>query len=160
MKSFPVKQHLLNLIFLSFLLISCGSPGLEEGTASLIGSWAVYEINYAEGTRTDLGVTTDTSYTQTGDLGSFVFDETEVVYDYSHDLETVSDRSSWELLRATVNCGFNKCEVYTLVLKDLNLTCIFGDDTADAEENATEITLAYESTAPDTYQTYTLHLRK
>lgn len=154
-----MKNYLLILVLLMFLS-SCQKQNLRNAEDSLVGTWKVTEIFSATGIRTSNGISIDSSATETGDLGVFVFTEDEVDYTFNRQNMSEMGKDSWTLMRTKENAGFNKIEVYTLTFDDFIFDCAFGDQTSDAEKKASDIRLTSETQTIGDYVTFSLTLVK
>lgn len=155
-------QRSLSLLILFSLtfLTACEKANIKAGERSLEGDWLVTNINSAFGERTANGISIAESTEESGVLGSFVFSENEVVSSYTR-LDTLYENTStWQLQREKVNEGFFKVERYTLVLENQIFTCEFGDQTKNAERNATQLRLIFETTNIGAHEQFILTLEK
>lgn len=134
------------LIFLSvvgfILLTSCEQANINAGEESLEGEWRITKGQYNYNFGGENGVSVDSTIEANDDLGRFVFRENTVNYDitFPH-IEFAASNDSWELERSKVNEGFARVERYSLIIDDKTYSCRFGDETIDAERNATNIVL-------------------
>ncbi len=131
--------RLFALLTLLALGVSCGRRDLTEAEKSLEGTWKVTEIFSAEGDAS--GPVGNGPPNETGALGTFTFSGDRVTYNYTRRGITDSGTSSWDLTREMVPSSFTKVERYTLSLENATFAVRFGDQTSDAERNATEIEL-------------------
>ena len=65
-----------------------------------------------------------------------------MTYNFTRGGVPTSGQTTWSLIRDLVNSGFVKVERYTLDFDALSFVCAFGDETSDAEKNATDIRLS------------------
>ena len=70
------------------------------------------------------------------------------------------DRNAWELKRDKINESFFKVEQYTLCTENQNFICEFGDQTKDAERNATQLRLIFDTNEIGDYEQFILNLEK
>ena len=151
----------ISFLTIAFLfLIACQKQNLNSANNSLIGNWQVVEIYNAIGEKTDSGTSTTESFSEEGDLGNFVFNENTVAYNYTKSNEYFVNNEEWNLERTKQNQGFHKVEQYFLTIGIQQYRCRFGDETSDAEKDATAIQLEFESTAIGPWETYILFLEK
>jgi len=124
-----MKNIILFSVFL-FSILSC-QKDKENAEASLVGSWTINNIYNNSGSST------------TGTLGTFVFKTNGTVnYSFRNNGSNIQNNTTWTLSRELVNAGFVKVEKYTLMLGDGKAFITeFGDQTSNAEKNATEIRL-------------------
>ena len=125
-------RYLLSLLF-CLSLMACGENDLQNAKNSLKGNWTVNRI-YVENTGGN-------GQNQTGNLGAFGFSETNLNYSFNKGGIVKNGQGAWTLKRELVNSGFVKVEKYTLEFDGLSFVCAFGDQTSDAEKNATNIRL-------------------
>ncbi|MEN0050194.1 MAG: hypothetical protein AAF806_24225 [Bacteroidota bacterium] len=155
-----MEKSSLILLFLALTFFACEKANLNAGEASLEGTWNVNSIFSAYGERTELGINVEESIQEEGNLGAFNFSETTVDASYTR-LDTLYKiASSWELKRDKISEGFFKVEQYTLCTDDQSFICEFGDQTKDAERNATQIRLIFETTEIGAYEQFVLKLEK
>lgn len=146
------------LLLLSFS--TCQKQNLNRAEKSLEGTWKVTKIYTAYGEKKELGTQTNEEFTEEGNLGVFTFGETEVDYSYTR-LDTLYEgNSKWNLTREKVNAGFTNAEQYTLKFDNQNYICRFGDETKDAEKNATELSLKFETDTVGPYSSVIFWLVK
>lgn len=152
-----------HLFFISLVLLvfsSCEKQNLRNAEDSLVGTWSVTEIFSATGERTTNGISITNEETETGDLGTFTFTEEQLDYTFTRQGTTASGNANWTLERTKENSGFTKVEVYTLSFEDFVFDCAFGDETSDAENNAVEVRLTFETVEVGDYETFVLFLEK
>lgn len=152
-----------HLFFISFALLvfsSCEKQNLRHAEDSLVGTWKVTEIFSATGERMNNGINISDEETETGDLGTFTFTEDQLDYTFTRQGITESGNTHWTLTRTKENSGFTKVEVYTLSFEGFVFDCAFGDETSDAEKNATEVRLIFETGELGDYERFTLFLKK
>lgn len=146
-------------LLLPFFLIQCKSD-LRQAEDSLSGTWTVIKIISSYGTRTANGTSYKDQITEEGDLGLFVFTEEQVDYRFTRRDTLTAEVSSWALNREKVQEGFTQVERYTLELDKASYRCDFGDGTSDAEKDARDMVLTFETTALGPFTEYSLFLEK
>ena len=146
-----MKNFILICFCSCFILSSCAKQNLKNAKNSIDGNWNVIKI-YSENTPTS------NEQSEEGDLGTFVFSDNTVDYKFTRLEEEYAGNATWELKREKVNQGFTKVEKYTLTMDDYTFHCRFGDETSDAEKNATEIQLNL-ITSDDQPNEFQLHLK-
>lgn len=139
---------------------ACAKQNLRNAEKSLNGDWVVTEIYSAEGERTTGGINITDEQTETGDLGDFSFTDDEVTYNFTRLDSLYEGNSAWTLNRERVREGFVRVEMYTLTTNDYDFVCEFGDQTSDAEKNATEVRLIFETEGLGAYSMFQLELEK
>jgi len=155
-----MQRPTLVILFLFLLFTACEKVNIKAGEQSLEGNWAVMNITTLYGERSDLGITVQENFEENGSLGAFNFSERKVIAEYTR-LDTLYDIASiWELKRDKINEGFFKVEQYTLCLEDQNFICKFGDQTKNAERDATRVRLLFETTEMGAYEQFILELEK
>lgn len=147
-------QNLLSLLIPLLFLSACAKQNLRNAEKSLKGDWTVTKIYSDEGQNSVAGVT------ETGDLGEFTFTNDEMTYSFTRLDSLYEGSSTWALSRERVNSGFTRVEVYTLETDDYDFVCEFGDQTSDAEQNATEARLIFETEGLSAYSMFQLELKK
>ncbi len=154
-------QKLLSLLIPLLFLSACAKQNLRNAEKSLKGDWVVTQIYSAEGERFENGgVSTSNQQTETGELGEFSFTDDEVTYSFTRLDSLYEGSSAWTLSRERVREGFVRVEMYTLETGDYDFACEFGDQTSDAEQNATEVRLIFETENIGAYSTFHLELEK
>jgi len=151
------------LLFSIILLITftaCKKQNLNRAEKSLNGTWEVNKIYSAYGERMDLGTQTNEEITEEGDLGKFIFNETSVDYNYTRLDTAYKGSSDWVINRDKINAGFTKVEVYSLTVDNKTYTCRFGNETKNAEKNATEIMLEFDTNEKGPYTSTMFWLKK
>jgi len=151
---------LFSLLIPILLLSACAKQNLRNAEASLKGDWTVKEIYSAEGQQVAGGTNITNEETETGDLGEFSFTDDEVMYSFTRLDSLYEGTSTWTLNREKVREGFVRVEMYTLTTDDYDFLCEFGDQTSDAEKNATEARLILETEGLDAYTMFQLELEK
>ncbi len=147
-------------LMLLVIFTACQKRNLKHAEKSLEGSWAVQSIYSAYGQNTNLGIQTNEEFNEDGPLGQFNFDKEMVTYRFTR-LDTLYEsNSAWNLVREKINAGFTKAEQYTLEMDKFEFICAFGDQTSDAEKQATEVKLMFETKTIGSYYTFELDLRK
>ncbi len=119
-------------ICLLFILSSCGSK-IESAKESLEGSWQVKEIfKYTPST----GVSVEDK----SGVGTFEF--TNLQCDYHFTFNSINEMNSfeYEFQVSKENAGFIKVDRFDIVGEE-NYRVRFGDETSDAHEGDSEITL-------------------
>ncbi len=158
---FYTMKNIFIIAIGAILLSSCGaSRNLNNAKDSLKGEWEVVKIYSAYGQRMQNGTSVSEEFNETGELGTFTFRETNGDYTFIRRDTTYTGSGSWALTREKVNQGFTQVEVYTLDFGDYTYVCEFGDQTSDAEQDATEIRLIYETTNIGYYETFMLEMEK
>jgi len=151
----------LALIAIVFLVVSCGGNDLEEAEKSLTGSWTVNKIYTQEGQQLTNGQTTDFDTLDLEAIGELVFNaDGNASGNYSTLGTTINIDDTWMLDKSKVNCGFTNCDQYTLTIGALDFLCAFGDQTSDAHENATELSLTLTQIENTNYTEMVLDLSK
>lgn len=146
-------------LFLLLLFCQCKSD-LRQAEDSLNGTWVVNKIISSYGEISAGGTSYNEQFTEEGQLGTFIFTDDQADYNFTRRDTLTSEVSDWVLNRAKVQEGFTRVERYTLDLEKLDFQCAFGDGTSDAEQEATEILLSFETTALGPFTQYQLYLEK
>jgi len=137
------KLFFLSLIMLG--LVACTKKTLNEGKASLEGTWLVTQVATWKGEFTENGHGGLTEKIETGDLGVFVFEESNVELSYLVDSTFIAGDFEWALTLEKVNEGFVKTNNWVLDLgPSLSYALTFENDTKNSERDAHEITLFME----------------
>ena len=155
-----MRFTIFSVMLLVLILVSCKKKDLRTAKDALEGTWKVTEIFSATGMRMTNGIDITNEETETGDLGDFVFTSDQVDYVFTRQGVEQRGNVDWTLTREKVNSGFTKVEVYTLSFDDFIFDCAFGDQTSDAEKNATDIKLTFETEAIGDYSTFVLTMKK
>ena len=119
-------------IGLLFILCSCGSK-IDSAKESLEGTWQVKEIfkNYPS--------TGDFMEDKSG-VGTFIFTGTQCDYSYTFDSVEKMNSFEYEFQITKENSGFTRVDKFE-ILGDESYRIRFGDQTSDAHEEATEMSL-------------------
>ena len=129
-----------------FSLSSC-TGDLKQAEKSLVGNWEVYEIQSQYGDFViQNGVVTSVVETENktdkGNLGTFVFNENRLKFDFKRDESRSRGEAPWNLNLSLANSGFFKVNKWTLSLGEkYSFITQFGNSTKNAEKNATHIQL-------------------
>ena len=155
-------KALLGIISIGFFLTlgACQKANLRAGETSLQGDWRVTEIISISGERLASGIVNSTDSIEMGTLGNFRFSEEEVSYTYTRLDSLYEGTTAWELERERVNEGFVRVEKYRLLLEQGIFDCAFGDETSDAERDATKVRLVLETTEIGPFDRFELLLEK
>ncbi|MEM1328022.1 MAG: hypothetical protein AAGI23_18830 [Bacteroidota bacterium] len=154
-------RTLLFLISGIFFFTACDKINLNNAEDSLEGDWQVVRMEQTIGERVELGVQVDSFLEFTGQLGAFSFQEEVVSYTFSvGDSVYQAMAIPWTLTREKRSEGFGRVEQYTLSTPELVARCEFGDQTSDAEQNATQVLLIWQTEAIGAYEMVTLYLEK
>lgn len=150
-----MKQPVIFLICCFALLTSsCQKQNLKNANNSLEGTWEVAEVFSDQ--KDGSGIHGDGRHWENGELGIFTFTENNVTYSFTRLDSTYAETTDWNLTREKVKEGFHKVENYTLRIGNRNYDCEFGNGTSDAEKNATNATLTFETDAASPYFVLTL----
>lgn len=126
---------------LVLLLISC-SKDLDQGIDSLRGTWQVTYIKSSYGEFFTNGFDTNEVLEEEGDLGTFIFNEKTVDFDFIRNDTLYAGTALWKLDLEKVREGFFRSNAFTLTLEDnFDFEAQFGDATKNAEKNATALSL-------------------
>ena len=136
------KLSILLAFGMLYMLVSCGGNEVLDAENSLEGIWLVGDIYTRSGQQLANGQTTDFDTLETGNTGFFEFmaDGTGA-FNYISLGEPALLAARWDLKKAEINCGFTKCDEYTLSIGATDFICLFGDGTSDAHINATKLLL-------------------
>ena len=143
-------------------LNSCSSDNEGEAIDSIRGTWDIKEIYSAYGQRQEFGVAVSWDTTEIPEDAFFNFSaDNQASYNYTRlDTAYASTGLDWNLMRERINCGFVKCDFYTIDLEGKIIECQFGDQTDDAHINATMVRLIEESTEVGPYRQIVYTLEK
>jgi hypothetical protein len=121
----------LSICFL-FIFSSCGSK-IESAKESLLGNWQVKEI---------YKYTPSSGISEEDKSGLGTYEFTNLQCDYNFTFESINETNSFEydFQASKENAGFTKEDRFDIVGEE-NYRVRFGDETSDAHEGATEITL-------------------
>jgi len=151
----------ISILLITFVLLSsCAKQNLRNAEKSLKGDWIVTEIYTQEGERVNGGIDITDEQTETGDLGEFTFTDDELTYSFTRLDSLYEGSSAWILNREKVREGFVRVEMYTLETDDYDFICEFGDQTSDAEKDAIEARLIFETEGLGAYSMFQLELEK
>ncbi len=136
MKTYPIYS----LLLVSLMLIACVKDE-KQASNSIEGLWQVNEMitiyAYDNG-----GFLDEDVVEEQGDLGSFDFGENIVDYEFIRNDTLFSGQENWTLSTERVNEGFIRVTKFTLKVGErFEFDVAFGDQTKNAEKNATEMRL-------------------
>lgn len=130
-----MKKYLV--LIMSFLLsVSC-SKDEEQAYDSLIGTWTISEIKsiYQE-------LPTNEVVEETGTLGTFVFNQRTVNFDFVRNDTVYQGNATWNLDLEKVRSGFTRENSFTLDVDGFFVfDAFFGDGTRNSEKNAESLFL-------------------
>nr|WP_298793013.1 hypothetical protein [uncultured Allomuricauda sp.] len=130
-----MKKYLaLSLAFL--LSVSC-SKDEEQAYDSLIGTWTISEIKsiYQEFPANEV-------VEETGTLGTFVFNQRTVNFDFVRNDTVYQGNATWNLDLEKVRSGFTRENSFTLDVDGFFVfDAFFGDGTRNSEKNAESLFL-------------------
>lgn len=136
------------LFLLTIILASCGKSTQECAEESLVGEWNVVQVFEAHTIVMD-GSQTSQSQTAFDDAeGHFSFTASMMDYEFTTTSTKTLDQA-YTLVVTKENSGFTKVNVFTINGDVEDFRVRFGDQTSDAHENATEISLE-QSISSDT----------
>ena len=128
------------LFIVTFLLTACGKSTKECAAESLVGEWNVTQIFETRTIVMDGSQSTQSQSTFADAEGHFSF--TANMMDYEYTTATVEMSNQEYTLEVTKeNSGFTRVDVFTIngAVEDFRVR--FGDQTNDAHEDASEISL-------------------
>lgn len=123
----------LNLILLPLFLLSSCSSKIDCAKESLVGTWQVTEVYK------NFPFTGESSEDKSG-IGVFIFTETQCDYSFTFDSVLEANNFDYTFEISKENAGFTRVDRFD-VLGEENYRVRFGDQTSDAHEEATEMTL-------------------
>ncbi|WP_146131458.1 hypothetical protein [Mongoliibacter ruber] len=125
---------------------------------SLIGKWEVNEAVITFGPSNGQ----DSVWRFEGDLGSFLFDQEFVTYQYALDEFEQYGESSYVLTSDKERAGFAQIRKWRLQLLESEYEIEFDDGTRRSHQNASEMTMINQEikVVPDVHSTIILHLTK
>ena len=131
----------ISILFLLVIIItSCGKSTQESAEESLIGDWDVTQIFETHTIVVD-GSQSDQSQTTFDDAeGHFSFTASMMDFEYTTSSIEMLDQA-YTLVVTKENSGFTRVNVFTIIGDVENFRVRFGDQTSDAHENASEISL-------------------
>lgn len=141
------------LVLFLCLLTAC-KEDVVQGRTSIVGNWQLTEAS------TYFPNTGIPKVEEQGNLGQFVFDEDSVIFSFTRNDTLYQGSDRWYLLGEKVNDGFFKVNEFTLAIENhFTFRCRFGDETRNAEKDATQMTLSTDlEPNPDFF--YILSLEK
>tara|TARA_R110000737_G_C14594555_1_gene488130 strand:+ start:928 stop:1371 length:444 start_codon:yes stop_codon:yes gene_type:complete len=127
-----MKYNIILSIGLLLILSSCGSK-IDSAKESLEGTWQVKEIfkNYPS--------TGDFMEDKSG-VGTFIFTSSQCDYNYTFDSVEEMNTFEYEFQITKENSGFTRVDIFE-ILGEERYRIRFGDQTSDAHEEATEMSL-------------------
>lgn len=135
-----IQALLLCSCLICFALGSCSRDEVQA-RQSLEGSWNVVEITSIYGEFSGNGFNPTQTIRETGALGSFDFSASTVDYSFTRNDTLFSGSAPWTLIYEKVNSGFIRVPQFELEIEGKFLFEVsFGDQTKNAEKNATEAT--------------------
>jgi hypothetical protein len=143
----PGRILLLCTIVFSISFTSCRKDQVQA-ERSIEGSWEVVSITsiYAEFSAN--GYNPDSTFSDTGNLGTFDFADETVNYSFTRHGNLYSGSGNWDISAERVNSGFTKVTRFTLDIgNDFLFEAVFEDATKNSEKNATEVSLTETPTS-------------
>ena len=128
------------LFFLTILFTACGKSTQECAEESLIGDWNITRIVETSTIQINgtPGQQSQSEYMPVESSFSFTVD----MMDYEYTTTSVKQSNQDYTLEVTKeNAGFTRVDVFTIIGEDENFKVRFGDQTDDAHEDATEMSL-------------------
>ena len=154
-------KTILKLFLLFIISSSCNKVNLRNGEASLTGNWQVEKVIYGEANRNEFGgIGFEALNEAEGALGTFSFEDQSVSYEYLLGDSLLTGQGDWHLTRFRQQEGFFKVERYYLEIDGVRYNCEFGDETRDAEKNATQVRLVFEAEEMGPFILQILELQK
>lgn len=149
------KQKMISMIYKVQLLLlvmiviaSCGKSTQECAEESLIGDWKVNRVMGSETTLADGNPLQQVLFDYEDIDGHFTFTTNMMDYEYTTNSIMMSNQE-YTLEVTKENSGFTRVDVFTIKGDIEDFRVRFGDQTSDAHENASEITLE-QSISTDT----------
>ncbi|MEO9512982.1 MAG: hypothetical protein ABJN84_07430 [Flavobacteriaceae bacterium] len=135
-------KRMLILNLLPFLFLSC-SKDLEQGEESLTGTWNITYIKSIYGEFFTNGVDPTEVLEEDGDLGTFLFGEETVDFNFVRNDTLYAGSAVWKLDLEKVRSGFFRSNAFSLFIEDnFVFDAQFGDATRNAEKKATVLSLS------------------
>jgi len=153
-------QCLVAFTLLACTFVSCAKSDIRQGEKSIVGIWNVVELRIGEGERTELGSSIDSEAIYTEDLELFHFTEDKVTWTFEPGDTLIINNEDWILSSRKENSGFTKVTVFTLAMAQYDFDCVFEDDTKNAEKNAENISLHFETDGIGPFSTIDIKLEK
>ncbi len=145
--SFKTTTFAFLTLILSLALTSCQKP-VVKAQKSLEGEWDVVGIISTYGEVVTNGFISSYDVQETGALGEFNFQENTVTYSFTRNDTLYSGTTPWNVDHDKVNSGFVRVDQFTLTLdNEYVFDVAFGDQTNNAEKNATEVAFSEDPTA-------------
>ena len=129
-------KKLFILIFVC-LILGCNKASLRNADTSLQGNWTATEAAQYSGLIGNITLDTDP-------LVLIFADETVSYFLYTLNDPIDGEDAAYRLRRSKRNAGFTQEEVFTLTIEGVDYEVQFGDQTSDAEQNATRIRLVQD----------------
>jgi len=132
------KAHIFFLILIT--ATACGKSKQECAEDSLIGEWDIVKL-YESKNSLENGIVVSQEVMEFTEIeGYFTITASFMEYQYStHSVVKVDQNYILNITKE--NAGFTRVDVYTIDGDLENFRVRFGDETSDAHENATEISL-------------------
>lgn len=124
------------LFSLAVLFTACNRDEVQA-RKSIEGEWEVTTITSTYGESTQNGFSSDSSFSETGALGTFDFGDESVAYAFTRRDTAFAGSTDWTLVVEKVNSGFTKVNQSTLTLEnEFTFDVQFEDGTKNAEKKA------------------------
>ncbi|MBR9920123.1 MAG: hypothetical protein GYB31_04730 [Bacteroidetes bacterium] len=152
MMKYLASNDLKFALFCCLILLSACNKDELQAEQSLQGEWKVTEITSYYGDFDQNSFNPSQVVNDTTASGYFLFSEEMAEYNFSRNDTVYSGTASWDLALESVNEGFFKVNDFTLSINGYFMFDVtFGDETKNAEKNATRIFLR-ELKEEDSYE--------
>lgn len=132
----PISQIWTLSLLLSLSLFSCQREEVQA-LESLEGEWNVVAIESLYGAFTRTGGNATETVEDAGQLGTMLFEEGTVRFNFNRNDSLFAGNSDWELEFEKVNEGFFRVPRYTLIIDALGTFEVqFEDDTKNSQRDA------------------------
>ena len=131
---------LLGLILISLCFITCNKDE-NQARKSIEGDWNVIAINSTYGNFSGNGFDPDTTIEETGELGTFMFGDDSVLFNFTRNDTLNVGSSTWSIKSEKVNSGFTRVTDFTLTIDNTFVFNVeFEDGTKNSEKKAKKAT--------------------
>ena len=134
------KIHTLWIIVIALLFITCNKDE-NQARKSIEGDWDITAITSTYGDFSGNGFDSDTTITETGELGTFMFGDDSVLFNFTRNDTLNVGSSTWSIKSEKVNSGFTRVTDFTLTIDNTFVFNVeFEDGTKNSEKKANKAT--------------------
>lgn len=132
--------RILSTIMILCLFFACAKDE-KQAASSIKGDWEITAINSIYGDFSGNGFAPDTTIEESGELGTFMFNDDMVEFNFTRNDTIYVGNGAWDIKAKKVNSGFTKVTQFTLDIDThFQFDVSFEDGTKNSEKKATSAT--------------------